>query len=68
MTELNYKLVDLITAAGNLADEVEKDIQGNTVTSNDTVDALIKFNNIFNELNTTLDLVNFLDTHKQVKQ
>ena len=68
MTGLNYKLVDLITAAGNLADEVEKDIQGNTVTSNDTIDALIKFNNVFTELNETLDLVNFLDTHKQVKQ
>jgi hypothetical protein len=68
MTDLNYKLLDLIQSAVDLANFIRDDVQGDGVVSDETVNQLLHFVKIHDELNATLDMANFITKNKRSVQ
>ena len=68
MTDLNYKLLDLIQAAVDLANQVRDDVAGDGIVSDDTMNKLLHFVKIHDELNATLDMANFITKNKRTVQ
>lgn len=68
MTDLNHKLIDLIQSAIDMANQVRDDVSGDGIVSEETMQHLLRFVKIHDELNETLDMANFLIKNKRVTQ
>lgn len=68
MTDLNYKLIDLIQAAVDMANQIRDDVSGDGIVSEEAMNHLLRFIKIHDELSETLDMANFLIKNKRIPQ
>jgi hypothetical protein len=65
MNDLNYKLLDLIQSAVDLANQVRDDVAGDGIVSDASMNHLLRFVKIHDELNATLDMANFITKNRR---